>query len=773
MKICKSITRLGVALIMTFTSGCLTLSADENWEWNEVNINGMGWVTGVAISRAAPYQMYAKTDVGGAYRYNRETEKWEQMMDSFGYDERGSFSVESIATDPNDGRMVYVAANQTSKEVGSEIWKSKDSGHTWTATGLRDAKPIYMGGNDEGRSEMGERLAIDPNNGDVLYFGSRRDGLWRKLGNNGWERVGGLPGDDFAFVVFDKNGGTTEHGGVKMSAIFYVGAEQGIYKTTDGGLTFNKMASGRTAVQSYRGAVNDDGVFAATCGNGHILRGTRESDTLTVAVDTKDVSVSGLAVQTDGKSFVVLATEVSKPDGVFISNADATGWKRKNQVNRERIPYQNTDWCHPERGGFVIDFADASGNTAFAGTGFGVVKTTDLLTGEKTVHWDDHTSGISELVMAIVKTPPIKDGPDLIIACSDMGGFVVQNRDEIPQSRLAQKNIVARNPEWNIPLTGINGMDFSYNHPENMAYTGWHQFGWYTDYALKFGTSTDGGQTWDEITVPKDEKAKLGLGEYDAAGALAMSSSNPKNLVWSPDNGTLKYSTDMGKSWREANIPSHVYSNKGITGTMTMYERAMPFWSATQNLQADKINGNVFYLLTTVNSTRPEFYRSEDGGKNWKLTYTGADNATDFLKINAYLLPSVNIRVNPMKEGDVFVVTPTWFDDNKSFIHRPMWRSTDKTCKDFAVVPNVQSAMAVGFGAGDKPDTPYIYLYGQANGDKDFGVYVSRDDAKTWTRITAAEKQFGNVCGIEGDMRYKDLVYVYFGGRGVVYGIIP
>ena len=38
--------------------------------------------------------------------------------------------------------------------------------------------PFKMGGNENGRS-IGERLVVDPNKNSVLYFGSRKDGLWK------------------------------------------------------------------------------------------------------------------------------------------------------------------------------------------------------------------------------------------------------------------------------------------------------------------------------------------------------------------------------------------------------------------------------------------------------------------------------------------------------------------------------------------------------------------------------------------------------------------
>ena len=50
-----------------------------------------------------------------------------------------------------------------------------------------------MGGNESGRFN-GERLAVDPNQGDILFFGSRRDGLWKSADRGAtWQKVESFP----------------------------------------------------------------------------------------------------------------------------------------------------------------------------------------------------------------------------------------------------------------------------------------------------------------------------------------------------------------------------------------------------------------------------------------------------------------------------------------------------------------------------------------------------------------------------------------------------
>jgi len=61
--------------------------------------------------------------------------------------------------DPNNGSII----------------RSNDRGNTWSVTDL----PFKVGGNMPGRG-MGERLAVDPANSNIIYFGARSgNGLWK------------------------------------------------------------------------------------------------------------------------------------------------------------------------------------------------------------------------------------------------------------------------------------------------------------------------------------------------------------------------------------------------------------------------------------------------------------------------------------------------------------------------------------------------------------------------------------------------------------------
>ena len=71
--------------------------------------------------------------------------------------------------------MVLITGNRDPSN--GAIISSVDAGETWTFSEL----PFKVGGNMPGRG-MGERLAVDPNDNTIIYFGARSgNGLWKSV----------------------------------------------------------------------------------------------------------------------------------------------------------------------------------------------------------------------------------------------------------------------------------------------------------------------------------------------------------------------------------------------------------------------------------------------------------------------------------------------------------------------------------------------------------------------------------------------------------------
>ncbi len=255
------------------------------YRWHTLATHGMGTVTGMVISPVPPFDVYVKTDVGGAYRYDRRQDNWVPLLDAVGLGgppldgDGAGVGVESIAVDPANPAVAYAVVQYASGQTGSppytqytetgEVLRTGDRGATWHPTGLA---PHLVGINPNGdyRSSTGERLAVDPLHPNTLLFASRVNGLWRKQGSADWQQVGGglpdptsLPNyflngtpdlnqPGFTFVAFapaPADAGETIYVGVTGS---------GIWASRDGGAGWANLGG---PTDSDRAAVAADGTL--------------------------------------------------------------------------------------------------------------------------------------------------------------------------------------------------------------------------------------------------------------------------------------------------------------------------------------------------------------------------------------------------------------------------------------------------------------------------------------------------------------------------------
>ena len=140
--------------------------------------------------------MYARTDVGGAYRFDRDNQRWEQMLStSTVTSDRDSsdYQVEALGAAPSDPTTVYLVVGATSENSkGARLLRSQDGGRSWTA----HSTEWFVGGNDEYR-QSGARIAVDPSDSRVLSVGTRRDGLQLSRDGGGtWEPAMNPPAID-------------------------------------------------------------------------------------------------------------------------------------------------------------------------------------------------------------------------------------------------------------------------------------------------------------------------------------------------------------------------------------------------------------------------------------------------------------------------------------------------------------------------------------------------------------------------------------------------
>jgi len=154
--------------------------------WNSVKFGGGGYVTGLIYHPTSANVLYARTDVGGAYRWNTTNSTWTPITDGVGFGAGGgAHCIESMATDTNNDQKVYLVAGCSGN---GRLFISSDRGTNWTWVDL----PFTVEGNDSGRA-IGERLKVDPNNSQTLWYASRQEGLWTSWdGGKNWSQRTGL-----------------------------------------------------------------------------------------------------------------------------------------------------------------------------------------------------------------------------------------------------------------------------------------------------------------------------------------------------------------------------------------------------------------------------------------------------------------------------------------------------------------------------------------------------------------------------------------------------
>ncbi len=205
----------------TPTSSAANAASTAAYSWKNVQIVGGGFVNGLVFSPAQRGLAYARTDIGGGYRWDASTRRWIPLMDFTGFNDWNTLGVETIAADPANSQKVWVAAGEytQSSARNGRLLRSANQGRSWQITNL----PIELASNQDGRN-MGERLAVDPRDDQVLYLASPANGLWRSTdGGVAWSQVASFPvtssPDDIglSFVTFDPRGGRR---GTPTSTIF-------------------------------------------------------------------------------------------------------------------------------------------------------------------------------------------------------------------------------------------------------------------------------------------------------------------------------------------------------------------------------------------------------------------------------------------------------------------------------------------------------------------------------------------------------------------------
>ena len=204
-----------------------------------------GRISDIAVSPTDPSTWYVAAGSGGLWKTTNRGNSWQAM-----FDEQASYSIGTVTTDPHNGQVVWVGTgeNVSGRHVGwgDGVYCSRNGGKTWQNMGLNQSEHIG-------------KILVDPRNSNIVFVAAEGP-LWSSGGERGlyksedggstWQKV----------LSIDENTGVTDvefdpsNPDVMYAAAYQRrrhtwsllagGPQSGIYKSTDNGATWRRMETG-------------------------------------------------------------------------------------------------------------------------------------------------------------------------------------------------------------------------------------------------------------------------------------------------------------------------------------------------------------------------------------------------------------------------------------------------------------------------------------------------------------------------------------------------
>lgn len=713
--------------------------AKAAFEWQNVKIGGGGgFVPGIEFHPKVKGVAYARTDIGGLYRLNSD-DSWTAVTDSTAtHSTWNRWGIDALALDPSDANKVYTAVGMYTNDWdpnNGAIGISGDKGNTWSFTTL----PFKVGGNMPGRG-MGERLAVDPKNGKIIYFGARSgNGLWKSTdGGSSFSKVTSFtnvgnyvadPSDTngynsdkagLTFVTFDSTSSTL-NGATSRIFVGTADKDSSVYVSEDAGKTWEAVAGQPKGYLPHKAKLQpeekalyfsySDGLGPYDGTAGAVYRYDITAKKWKNITPSGDIyfGFGGLSVDLQDPGTVMVASLNSwYPDvQIFRSTDSGETWKTfwrygasgsleySYDISTPKAPwiYKNFISIDTKRLGWMVESLEidphdsnhwlyATGLTVYGGRDL-----TKLDSGGK-VTVQSLADGIEEFAVLDLRSAP--GGSELLAGVADDSGFTFPTKASLSKSPASA---------WDNPMyTGSVSVDYAGNKVSQVVRIG--------NVAGKpqAALSNDGGVTWN---------AHKGASNTAAEGQVAISADG-KTVVWSTGNEGVLRSQNEAAFAAVSGLPS---------GSL---------------VASDKRKNGVFYA-----ASGSSFYISTSSGSSFKKA--GSVGSVSAIR---------DIVAHPTKEGDV------WVSTNDGVYH-----STDSGSTFTKESTGLTNTYQLGLGRGTKSNWN-VYAFG--SGSAGPRLYGSSDLGKTWTDIQGSQG-FGAIDStkLDGSGNVAGQVYVGTNGRGV------
>lgn len=734
------LTEAGGAYVPTLNYTTVTVPV-----WVPVPLGGGGYVTGL-VSDPSGSTIYCRSDVGGAFRWSPTGDlngngSWVSLTDkmvTFGTAGAGALMcVESIAVDPSTSGRLYVAVgNPNMSSTARGIYGSDNQGATWY---LVDASNTFViQGNGSSRAN-GERLAVDPNNPNILWYGSTTTGLRKFVKSGGvWTPTQvssasvpfGTANNGITFVVCDKNAGST---------IVYAGVADatlgGVYQSTDGGTTWTKVG-GAAILSPRRAQIASNGTLYVTAGTTGVAKMPRGGSLSLLNTLPTGQTYHGVAVDpNDATGQTVFVASISSANISRSSDGGST-WLTQTTTFNEG-PLTGTNHARKEPDGTACLTGYWFGNTAslmvnpansnelWLSDFFGVNRTRNAqnLGTNPGSWWYTLQKNQEETVTLALKNAP--SGAKLLTGLSDVSGFRYLDTTVRPSgaggSGLGGGNI-----------TGLDYCETNANHWARATVASNQSSG-------TGGVSIDGGVNWAAFgqldAKPVTNSATAGWETFDVGPYLKKQQAAGITSVtlvvrashWLTNNAYLRFSSKEGAN------PPQVVLNGVTTLTPTADAMVAPFGATTNYGNSTELQAQNYYDQT--NYVRWSYL---------KFDLTGQSAITSATLRLYRLAAATDTTAYPT----VIYSTPTtsWVEGDGGTDNLPANEITWNNRPTNLYTTPAALWMGGGRVAVSSADPGNIVWMGIKNGANNTPMYYSTDRGVTWTAATGGP--YTNITGI-------------------------
>ena len=636
--------------------------------------------------------------------------------------------------------------------VGSGgVWRTENAGTTWT--------PIF---DDQGVYSIGT-VAVDPNNPHTIWVGTGEnhggrhlgfgDGVYRSRdGGQSWDHLGLEASEHISEILIHPDDSNTIWV-ASQGPLWSSGGERGLYKSTDGGESWNLVLSAgewtgvtdivmdprnpdrlvaatwqrHRTVAAYMGAGPETGIHVSDDG-GETWR------EVTAGLPSGNMGKIGLAISPQNPDVVYAAIETDRREGgVYRSSNRGESWTMMSDtVSGGTGPhYYQELYAHPHHFDRIILVSNTTQISSDGGATFRGLN-------NETKHVDDHAIGFhptledymlfgsdgglyetfdGDATWRFISNLPITQFYDIALDDAEpfynVYGGTQDNNTQMGPSRTDSRHGI-RNSDWEITLFGDgHEPDVEPGNPD-IAYSSWQQgnlvrFDRTTGEIVYIRAQPQPGEpaerfNWDApIVVSSHQPTRL----YHASQRVWRSNDRGDN--WTPISGDLTRDEDrmqlpiMGRQW-SWDAGWDVY--------------AMSVYNTISALAESPVDENVIYAGTDDGLIQI----TTDGGETWTETETGdLRGVPDVAYVNDF-------EPSRFDAGTVYMA----LDNHKYGDYAPYLLRSDNNGRTWRMITNGLPDNTLVWRIVQDHENPNLLFIGT-----EFGVYFTVDGGENWVQLTA------------------------------------